>query len=137
MWFFFALGSSSFAALTAILTKLGVRGVNSTLATAIQTAVVLAVSWAMVLFTGHQGGLADISRRSWIFLVASGLTSGISMLCYYHALQIGAASKVVPVDKLSLVITMVLAFVILHEPISAKGMLGCVLMVAGALLTSL
>ena len=110
---------------------------NSTLATAIQTAVVLAVSWAMVLFTGHQGGVADISRRSWIFLVASGLTSGISMLCYYHALQIGAASKVVPVDKLSLVITMVLAFVILHEPISAKGMLGCVLMVAGALLTSL
>lgn len=137
MWFLFALGSSTFAALTAILTKLGVRGVNSTLATAIQTTVVLAISWCMVLFTGNQNGIGDISRRSWLFLILSGLSSGISLLCYYHALQIGAASKVVPVDKLSLVITMVLAFVILREPISPKGLLGCILMVAGTLLTSM
>lgn len=137
MWFLFALGSSTFAALTAILTKLGVRGVNSTLATAIQTTVVLVISWCMVLFTGNQNGIGDISRRSWLFLILSGLSSGISLLCYYHALQIGAASKVVPVDKLSLVITMVLAFVILREPISPKGLLGCILMVAGTLLTSM
>jgi len=116
MWFVYALGSAVFAALTSILAKIGIEGVNSTLATAIRTAVVLLMSWGMVFLTGTQTGIADISRRSWLFLVLSGLATGASWLCYYHALQIGAASKVVPIDKLSVVITLALAFVVLHEP---------------------
>lgn len=120
MWFVYALGSAVFAALTSILAKIGIEGVNSTLATAIRTAVVLLMSWGMVFLTGTQTGIADISRRSWLFLVLSGLATGASWLCYYHALQVGAASKVVPIDKLSVVITLALAFVVLHEPFTAK-----------------
>ena len=133
MWFVFALGSAVFAALTSILAKVGIEGVNSTLATAIRTAVVLVMSWGMVLITNTQGGIRDISTRSWLFLILSGLATGASWLCYYHALQIGDASMVVPVDKLSVVITLVLAFVLLHEPFTAKSLVGCVLITAGTL----
>ena len=133
MWFVYALGSAVFAALTSILAKIGIEGVNSTLATAIRTAVVLLMSWGMVFLTGTQTGIADISRRSWLFLVLSGLATGASWLCYYHALQIGAASKVVPIDKLSVVITLALAFVVLHEPFTAKSLIGCALITAGTL----
>ena len=127
MWFVYALGSAVFAALTSILAKIGIEGVNSTLATAIRTAVVLLMSWGMVFLTGTQTGIADISRRSWLFLVLSGFATGASWLCYYHALQIGAASKVVPIDKLSVVITLALAFLVLHEPFTAKSLIGCAL----------
>ena len=132
-WFVYALGSAVFAALTSILAKIGIEGVNSTLATAIRTAVVLLMSWGMVFLTGTQSGIADISRRSWLFLVLSGLATGASWLCYYHALQVGAASKVVPIDKLSVVITLALAFVVLHEPFTAKSLIGCALITAGTL----
>ena len=131
MWFVFALGSAVFAALTSILAKIGIEGVNSTLATAIRTAVVLAMSWGMVFLTGTQGGVKDI--RSWLFLILSGLATGASWLCYYYALQIGDASKVVPVDKLSVVITLALAFLILHEPVTSKNLIGCGLIAAGTL----
>ena len=133
MWFVFALGSAVFAALTSILAKIGIEGINSTLATAIRTVVVLIMSWGMVFLTGTQTGLGDITRRIWLFLILSGLDIGASWLCYYRALQIGAASKVVPVDKLSVVITLALAFVILHEPFNAKSLLGCALITAGTL----
>jgi transporter family protein len=133
VWFVFALGSAVFAALTSILAKIGIQGVNSTLATAIRTVVVLVMSWGMVFLTGTQGGVGDISRHSWLFLILSGLATGASWLCYYHALQIGAASKVVPVDKLSVVITLALAFVILKEPFTAKNLVGCALITAGTL----
>jgi hypothetical protein len=133
MWFVYALGSAVFAALTSILAKIGIEGVNSTLATAIRTAVVLLMSWGMVFLTGTQTGIAEISHRSWLFLVLSGLATGASWLCYYHALQIGAASKVVPIDKLSVVITLALAFVVLHEPFTAKSLIGCALITAGTL----
>ncbi len=133
MWFFFALGSAVFAALTSILAKIGIDGVNSTLATAVRTGVVLVMSWGMVFLTNTQGGLKDISPRSWLFLILSGLATGASWLCYYHALQIGDASMVVPVDKLSVVITLVLAFVFLHEPFTAKSLVGCILITAGTL----
>ena len=129
MWFVFALGSAVFAALTSILAKIGIEGVNSTLATAIRTVVVLAMSWGMVFLTG----IGDISRRSWLFLILSGLATGASWLCYYHALQIGAASKVVPIDKLSVVITLALAFIVLREPVTAKNLIGCALITAGTL----
>ena len=129
-----ALGSSVFAALTSILAKLGIDGVNSTLATAIRTFVVLLMSWGMVFLTNTQGGIAEISRRSWIFLILSGIATGASWLCYYRALQIGEASKVVPIDKLSVVITMVLAAVILHEQFTPRSIFGCVLIGAGTLL---
>ena len=128
MWFVYALGSAVFAALTSILAKIGIEGVNS-----IRTAVVLLMSWGMVFLTGTQTGIAEISRRSWLFLVLSGLATGASWLCYYHALQIGAASKVVPIDKLSVVITLALAFVVLHEPFTAKSLIGCALITAGTL----
>ena len=134
MWFPLALGSSVFAALTSILAKIGIDGVNSTLATAIRTFVVLAMSWGMVFLTNAQTGIAEISRRSWLFLVLSGLATGASWLCYYKALQVGEASKVVPIDKLSVVITMVLAAVILHEQFTLRSILGCVLIAAGTLL---
>lgn len=134
MWFVLALGSSVFAALTSILAKIGIEGVNSNLATAIRTFVVLVMSWGMVFLTNAQTGIGDISRRSWLFLILSGLATGASWLCYYKALQIGEASKVVPIDKLSVVITMILAAVILHEQFTAKSIFGCVLIAAGTLL---
>ena len=133
VWFVFALGSAVFAALTSILAKVGIEGVNSTLATAIRTAVVLVMSWGMVFITNTQGGIRDIGTKSWLFLILSGLATGASWLCYYHALQIGDASMVVPVDKLSVVITLVLAFVFLHEPFTIKSLVGCVLITAGTL----
>ena len=133
MWFIFALGSAVFAALTSILAKIGIEGVNSTLATAIRTVVVLAMSWGMVFLTGAQGGVSSISHRSWLFLILSGLATGASWLCYYYALQVGHASKVVPIDKLSVVITLALAFVFLHEPFTAKSLVGCALITAGTL----
>ncbi len=134
MWFIFALLSSIFAALTSILAKVGIDGVNSNLATAIRTVVVVVMAWVMVFITGAQGGMGEISRKSWIFLVLSGLATGASWLCYYKALQIGEASKVVPIDKLSVVITLVLAFVFLHEQLTWKSVAGCVLIGAGTLL---
>ena len=133
-WFLFALGSSIFAALTSILAKIGIEGVNSNLATAIRTFVVLLMSWGMVFITNTQGGIAEISRRSWLFLILSGIATGASWLCYYKALQIGEASKVIPIDKLSVVITMILAAVILHEQFTPKSILGCILIGAGTLL---
>ena len=134
MWLILALASSLFAALTSILAKIGIDGVNSNLATAIRTGVVLLMSWGMVFLTNTQAGLADISRRSWLFLILSGLATGASWLCYYKALQIGEASKVVPIDKLSVVITMVLAAVILHEQFTVKSILGCLFITFGTLL---
>lgn len=134
MWFAFALASAVFAALTSILAKIGIDGVNSTLATALRTVVVLAMSWGMVFLTSAQSGIAAISRRSWLFLILSGLATGASWLCYYKALQIGDASKVVPVDKMSVVITLILAFAILHEQFTAKSLLGAALITAGTLL---
>lgn len=134
MWWLFALLSSVFAALTSILAKVGIEGVNSNLATAIRTAVVLVMSWGMVFLTGAQGGITAISRKSWLFLILSGLATGASWLCYYRALQIGEASKVVPIDKLSVVITLALAFVFLHEQFTVKAFFGCVLIGVGTLL---
>ena len=134
MWFVLALLSAVFAALTSILAKIGIDGVNSNLATAIRTMVVVAMSWGMVFLTNTQGGIFEISKKSWLFLVLSGLATGASWLCYYKALQIGEASKVVPIDKLSVVITLVLAFVFLHEQFSWKSLVGCVLIGAGTLL---
>ena len=134
MWFIFALASSVFAALTSILAKIGIEGVNSTLATAVRTFVVLAMSWGMVFITTTQGGLLEISRRSWLFLVLSGIATGASWLCYYRALQIGEASKVVPIDKLSIVFTMVLAALVLHEQFTVQSIAGCALIAVGTLL---
>lgn len=134
MWFIFAVGSSVFAALTSILAKMGIDGVNSNLATAVRTTVVLAMAWGMVFLTGTQGGLIQISRRSWLFLILSGLATGASWLCYYKALQVGPASKVVPIDKLSVVITLVLAALLLHEQVTPRSALGCGLIAAGTLL---
>ena len=134
MWFVLALLSAVFAALTSILAKIGIDGVNSNLATAIRTMVVVAMSWGMVFLTNTQGGIFEISKKSWLFLVLSGLATGASWLCYYTALQIGEASKVVPIDKLSVVITLVLAFVFLHEQFTWKSLVGCVLIGAGTLL---
>lgn len=134
MRFVFALLSAVFAALTSILAKVGIEGVNSNLATAIRTVVVLVMAWGMVFVTNTQGGLTDISKKSWLFLILSGLATGASWLCYYRALQIGEASKVVPIDKLSVVITLVLAFVFLHERFTPKSLIGCLLIGAGTLL---
>ena len=127
MWFVFALLSSVFAALTSILAKVGIDGVNSNLATAIRTAVVLVMSWGMVFLTHTQSGISAIGKKSWLFLILSGLATGASWLCYYKALQMGNASKVVPIDKLSVVITLILAFVFLHEEFTMKSIIGCVL----------
>lgn len=134
MWAVFAFLSAIFAALTSILAKVGIDGVNSTLATAIRTVVVLAMSWGMVLIMNVQNGLGDISRKSWLFLILSGLATGASWLCYYRALQLGEASKVVPIDKLSVVITLILAFVFLHEQFTVKSLMGVVLITAGTLI---
>ncbi|SDH81917.1 transporter family protein [Pseudobutyrivibrio sp. 49] len=133
MWLLFAILSSIFAALTSILAKVGIEGVNSNLATAIRTAVVLIMAWGMVFLTNAQRGLSEISTKSWIFLILSGLATGASWLCYYKALQMGEASKVVPIDKLSVVITLVLAFIFLHEQVTPKSIVGCVLIGAGTL----
>ena len=133
MWFLLALGSAVFAALTSILAKVGIDGVNSNLATDIRTAVVLVMAWGMVFITDAQGGISSISRKSWIFLILSGLATGASWLCYYRALQIGDASKVVPIDKLSVVITLVLAFTFLHEKFTWKSAVGAVLITLGTL----
>lgn len=134
MYIIFALLSSVFAALTSILAKVGIEGVNSNLATAIRTVVVVIMSWGMVFITGAQGGIGDIDKKSWLFLILSGLATGASWLCYYKALQMGDASKVVPIDKLSVVITLVLAFVFLHEKFTPKSAVGCALIGAGTLL---
>lgn len=134
MWFLLALLSAVFAALTSILAKVGIEGVPSNLATAIRTAVVLVMAWGMVFLTHTQSGIAEISRKSWLFLILSGLATGASWLCYYKALQIGEASKVVPVDKLSVVITLALAFIFLHEEFTAKSLAGCALIGLGTLL---
>ena len=133
MWFICALLSAIFAALTSILAKVGIDGVNSNLATAIRTVVVVVMAWGMVFLTNAQGGIMDVSKRSWLFLILSGLATGASWLCYYKALQIGEASKVVPVDKLSVVITLVLAFLFLHEKFTPKSLLGCILIGIGTL----
>jgi len=133
MWFIFALLSAIFAALTSILAKIGIEGVNSNLATAIRTAVVVIMSWVMVFLTNAQGGITDIGKKSWLFLILSGLSTGASWLCYYKALQIGETSKVVPVDKLSVVITLILAFVFLHEQFTVKSLIGCILIGLGTL----
>ncbi|MCI5591379.1 MAG: EamA family transporter [Oscillospiraceae bacterium] len=134
MYIVFAFLSSVFAALTSILAKVGIDGVNSNLATAIRTVVVVIMSWGMVFITGAQGGIGDIDKKSWLFLILSGLATGASWLCYYKALQMGDASKVVPIDKLSVVITLVLAFVFLHEKFTPKSAVGCALIGAGTLL---
>ena len=131
MWFIFAILSAIFAALTSILAKIGIEGVNSNLATAVRTIVVVLMAWFMVFITGNQNGIVDISKKSWIFLILSGLATGASWLCYYKALQLGEASKVVPIDKLSIVITIVLAFIFLGEQITLKTLIGCCLIVAG------
>lgn len=134
MWLLLAVLSSVFAALTSIFAKIGIDGVDSNLATALRTGVVLIMSWLMVFITDAQSGLAGISRKSWIFIVLSGLATGASWLCYYKALQLGEVSKVVPIDKLSVIITLVLAFVFLHEKFDIKAAVGSVLLTAGAVL---
>lgn len=134
MWFLFALLSAIFAALTSILAKIGVDGVDSNLATAIRTLVVLVMAWGMVFLTNSYSGITEISRKSWVFLTLSGLATGASWLCYYRALQIGEASKVVPIDKLSVVITLILAFVFLHEQFTAKSFIGCILIGIGTVI---
>ena len=134
MWFLFALLSAVFAALTSILAKVGINGVNSNLATAIRTVVVVIMAWGMVFLTNAQNGLFGISRKSWLFLILSGLATGASWLCYYKALQIGEASKVVPIDKLSVVITLILACIFLHETFTTKSLIGCILIGVGTLI---
>lgn len=134
MWFVFALLSAIFAALTSILAKIGIDGINSTLATAIRTVVVVAMSWGMVFLTSAQNGLFEIKTKSWIFLILSGLATGASWLCYYKALQMGDVSKVVPIDKLSVVITLVLSFVFLHEEFTVKSLIGCILIGIGTII---
>lgn len=137
MWFIFALLSAIFASLTSILAKIGIDGVNSNLATAIRTVVVVMMAWGMVFLTHTQSGLSEISRKSWVFLILSGLATGASWLCYYRALQMGEASKVVPIDKLSVVITLALAFIFLHEKFTMKSLIGCILIGVGTLVMAL
>lgn len=134
MWIVLALLSAVFAALTSILAKIGIDGVNSNLATAIRTVVVVIMAWGMVFLTNAQGGITEISKKSWIFLILSGLATGASWICYYKALQMGDASKVVPIDKLSVVITLILAFVFLHEQFTAKSLIGCILIGVGTMI---
>ena len=133
MWFIFALFSAVFAALTSILAKVGIENVNSNLATAIRTMVVVLMAWGMVFLTNSSSGIGEISKKSWIFLILSGLATGISWLCYYRALQLGQASKVVPIDKLSVVITLVFAFIFLHEQFTLKSLVGCIFIAIGTL----
>ncbi len=133
MWFIFAILSAVFAALTSILAKIGINGVDSNLATAVRTVVVVLLAWGMVFLTHAQSGISSIDKKSWIFLILSGLATGASWLCYYKALQIGEASKVVPIDKMSTVLTLILAFVFLHEEFTVKSLIGCILITAGTL----
>ena len=133
MWFVYALLSAIFAALTSILAKVGIDGVNSNLATAIRTVVVVVMAWGMVFLTNTQSGILEMSRKSWVFLILSGLATGASWLCYYKALQIGKASQVVPIDRLSVIITLILAFIFLHEKFTTKSLIGCILMGVGTL----
>ena len=133
MWFVFAFLSAIFAALTSILAKVGIDGVNSNLATAIRTVVVVVMAWGMVFLTNTQSGILEMSRKSWVFLILSGLATGASWLCYYKALQIGKASQVVPIDRLSVIITLILAFIFLHEKFTTKSLIGCILMGVGTL----
>ena len=133
MWCLFAILSAVFAALTSIFAKVGIDGVNSNLATALRTCVVLIMSWGMVFITNSQGGISSVSRKSWIFLIISGLATGASWLCYYKAIQLGDVSKVVPIDKLSVIITLFFAFIFLHEKFDAKSVIGCILIAAGTL----
>ena len=133
MWLLFALLSAVFAALTSILAKIGIEEVNSNLATAIRTVVVVIMAWGMVFLTNAQNGLSEIGKKSWIFLILSGLATGASWMCYYRALQAGEASKVVPIDKLSVVFTLILAFVFLHEQFTVKSLVGCILIGVGTL----
>lgn len=133
IWLLFAIGSSVFAALTSILAKVGIEGINSNLATAIRTCVVLIMAWGMVFLTHAQSGISAIGTKSWVFLILSGLATGASWLCYYRALQLGEASKVVPVDKMSTVITLILAFIFLHESFTFKSVIGMILLTAGTL----
>lgn len=137
MWWLYAVLSSVFAALTSILAKVGIENVNSNLATALRTVVVLAMSWLMVFVTNAQSGIAEISKKSWIFLILSGIATGASWLCYYKALQVGEASKVVPIDKMSVVLTLILAFVFLHEKFTPKSLVGCLLIAAGTLVMTI
>ena len=137
MWFLFAILSAVFAAITSILAKIGIDGVNSNLATAIRTVVVVVMAWGMVFLTQAQSGLSEISKKSWLFLILSGIATGASWLCYYRALQTGEVSKVVPIDKLSVVITLVLAFVFLHEKFTVKSIAGCILIAAGTIIMTL
>ena len=133
MWIIFAILSAVFAALTSILAKVGIEGVDSNLATAVRTIVVVIMAWAMVFITNTQSGLSQISRKNWIFLILSGIATGASWLCYYKAIQLGDVSKVVPIDKLSVVVTLILAFVFLHEEFTVKSVIGCILIGAGTL----
>lgn len=133
MWLILAIGSAVFAALTSILAKIGIDGVDSTLATAIRTVVVVLLSWGMVFITNTQNGVFEISKKSWIFLILSGLATGLSWLCYYKAIQLGSVSKVVPIDKMSTVLSIILAVVILHEQFTVKSLIGCILLTAGTL----
>ena len=134
MWLIFAILSSVFAALTSILAKIGIDGVNSNLATAIRTAVVLALSWLMVFVTGAQSGISEINKRNWMFLILSGLATGASWLCYYKSLQIGEVSKVIPIDKMSVVLTLILAFIFLHEQFTTKTLVGIIFLTTGTIL---
>lgn len=134
MWAVFAVLSAVFAALTSILAKVGIEGVDSNLATAIRTIVVVIMAWGMVFITHTQGGIVEIEKKSWIFLILSGLATGASWLCYYKAIQMGSVSKVVPIDKLSVVITLILAFVFLHEEFNMKSIIGCILIGIGTLI---
>jgi len=134
MWMLYAFLSAVFAALTSILAKIGIEGVNSTLATAIRTIVGVVMAWVMVFISNTQGGIFSIEKKSWIFLILSGLATGASWICYYRALQIGEASKVVPIDKLSVVITLILAFIFLHEQFTPKSIIGCILITSGTLI---
>lgn len=137
MWLVFAILSAIFAALTSILAKIGIEGVNSHLATAIRTVVVVFMSWGMVFLTHAQSGISEIGKKSWLFLILSGIATGASWLCYYRALQLGSVSKVVPIDKLSVVITLVLAFIFLHEQFTTKSIIGCILIAAGTLVMAI
>lgn len=137
MWLLFAVLSSVFAALTSILAKVGIENINSNLATAIRTVVVLVMSWLMVFITDSQGGITQISKKSWLFLILSGLATGASWLCYYRAIQVGDVSKVVPIDKMSVVLTLIMAFTFLHEKFTPKSLVGCLLITAGTLVMAL
>ena len=133
MWLIYAIGAAVFAALTSIFAKMGIENVNYNLATAIRTSIVVLMSWGMVFLTQTQSGIGEIGKRSWVFLILSGLTTGASWLCYYHAIKIGDVSKVVPIDKMSLVMTLIFAFVVLHEPFTIKSFVGCLLISIGTL----